>query len=318
MRKILETNCPIILFTLILSILINPNYIRSNNQQINIIDTNNSQRKYSIEESQIASISEDYIKSDQYIDEDINNQYGFIGQFLSNLLYFEDEIKMIAISSYNINNMTIEENFNSEQEEIAWELVSTIFPDDYEKQLTKINFESDGYGETMAYVDSENENLRDWNITLDPDDFTYEDGSFNYDELSQTIIHELFHIISLNYDQFSESDDDTSYLVAEGRLKKLSYLNSFYKNFWENKYSDLVDIENVDENTYEFLWIKYKNEFVSDYAMTNPEEDIAESFRIFVNEKKPNDQSIKSQKILFFYKYPELIKIRNDIRKAIY
>ncbi len=51
--------------------------------------------------------------------------------------------------------------------------------------------------------------------------------------------------------------------------------------------------------------------------MENPEEDIAESFLHFVWEDKPKGRTIAEQKILFFYDFDELIKIREEIRRKI-
>lgn len=59
------------------------------------------------------------------------------------------------------------------------------------------------------------------------------------------------------------------------------------------------------------------HEFVSDYAATNIEEDIAESFRIFVCGEKPTTLSVADKKVLFFYDYPELVKIRNEYRNNL-
>jgi hypothetical protein len=52
---------------------------------------------------------------------------------------------------------------------------------------------------------------------------------------------------------------------------------------------------------------------VTPYAVTSPEEDIAESWAHFIFDKKPTDNSIGEQKLLFFYGYPELVSLRNQI-----
>ncbi|MBK9051223.1 MAG: hypothetical protein IPL78_09985 [Chloroflexi bacterium] len=48
---------------------------------------------------------------------------------------------------------------------------------------------------------------------------------------------------------------------------------------------------------------------MTDYAATNPAEDIAETFMAFVLEPKPNGDTIAEEKVLFFYQYPELVAI---------
>lgn len=67
---------------------------------------------------------------------------------------------------------------------------------------------------------------------------------------------------------------------------------------------------------YEF-YDKYQDQFVSDYAATNPGEDIAETYRVFVMEDKPEGNSIRDQKIKFMYEFEELVKIRQNIRQAL-
>jgi hypothetical protein len=52
---------------------------------------------------------------------------------------------------------------------------------------------------------------------------------------------------------------------------------------------------------------------VSDYSVTHPAEDIAESFAFFVLSPQPAGESIAEQKIRFFYEYPELIDLRAEI-----
>ncbi|OKL35485.1 hypothetical protein [Domibacillus mangrovi] len=58
--------------------------------------------------------------------------------------------------------------------------------------------------------------------------------------------------------------------------------------------------------------IEQMNEFTTDYAVSHPEEDIAESWTYFVFSKKPTGDWIVDQKILFFYEYPELIRLRSE------
>lgn len=75
--------------------------------------------------------------------------------------------------------------------------------------------------------------------------------------------------------------------------------------------------KNRDKHDKDSFYIKYVDEFITDYAATNPVEDFAETFAFFVVLDKPEDNSIKSKKILFFYDYPEFLKIRDDIRRNI-
>jgi hypothetical protein len=47
------------------------------------------------------------------------------------------------------------------------------------------------------------------------------------------------------------------------------------------------------------------------------EEDFAESFTWFILYDKPEGELVSHQKILFFYDYPELVAMRDEIREAL-
>ncbi len=93
-------------------------------------------------------------------------------------------------------------------------------------------------------------------------------------------------------------------------------MNIFYDSFWKNK-TDMYLLSNEDgyrEYDVERLYGDHATWFVSDYAATNVEEDISESFRVFVLEAKPSGNTIKDQKVNFFYRFPELVELRKAIR----
>ena len=78
-------------------------------------------------------------------------------------------------------------------------------------------------------------------------------------------------------------------------------MNSFVKKFWgTNKTA-----------TYS------ESKFVSEYASSSPEEDIAESFAFYVLGANHSDASTREQKMNFFNSYPEVIKIRSDMRNVL-
>lgn len=129
------------------------------------------------------------------------------------------------------------------------------------------------------------------------------------------------HLISLNNTQIEDDLNQyaETYTIDEGSLKKDSYLNVFYNKFWKNHRNyldktqrDYLSEEEKQELIYDF-YLEHENEFVSDYAATNPVEDLAETFMYFVIEDKPKDNSIKSEKIKFLYNYEELVNLRNFI-----
>ena len=75
----------------------------------------------------------------------------------------------------------------------------------------------------------------------------------------------------------------------------------------------------IEQHNFEFpeeTYTKYPDRFHSDYAATNPGEDVAEVFSHFVMLNDiPAGKTIADQKIKLFYKYPELVILRDKIRK---
>jgi hypothetical protein len=52
---------------------------------------------------------------------------------------------------------------------------------------------------------------------------------------------------------------------------------------------------------------------VTEYATASPSEDIAESWAFFILSPMPDLSSIANEKLLFFYEYPNLVTLREQI-----
>jgi hypothetical protein len=92
----------------------------------------------------------------------------------------------------------------------------------------------------------------------------------------------------------------------------------FFDQFWPKIYSEWKKVNaEKDHNNYSSLLAKfYQNhatQFNTSYSATSPEEDIAESWAYFVLTPKPANDSIAHRKLLFFYNFPELVDLRNQI-----
>jgi hypothetical protein len=92
-----------------------------------------------------------------------------------------------------------------------------------------------------------------------------------------------------------------NYETDEWCTKATAYLNNFVKRFWWKAKTATYD----------------ENKFVTEYATTNPEEDIAESFAFFVLWSNFSNTTVKDQKLNFFNSYPELLKIREEMRSVL-
>ncbi|MEZ4643120.1 MAG: hypothetical protein R3E31_10390 [Chloroflexota bacterium] len=78
------------------------------------------------------------------------------------------------------------------------------------------------------------------------------------------------------------------------------------------------DETELDESDMEDFYYDHEDWFVTDYAATNPGEDIAESFTAFILQPKPTEDTLAAEKILFFYDYPELVALRKDLASRAY
>jgi len=192
---------------------------------------------------------------------------------------------------------------------------------------------------TLSASQSDN-NIMDWPSFCD----RFDDGSINWeecddDEINRTIV------------QREAACAPNYYAVNSGCMNDNSYLNKFFQKFWADIYREYIYGGTENMSHYEFHQ-KYYDRFVTYYAATNPTEDIAESFSAFVlwddeliNKHKKlcatvgedgwhlileegltywkkcqkvyRDNSIWEEKIRFFYDFPELVEMRDFIRKNL-
>lgn len=147
---------------------------------------------------------------------------------------------------------------------------------------------------------SVNDDDGNWKWTMSVNLAIYNDVDIK--EQKAIFIHELSHIITLNNKQVMPNTNNCkTYSTFEWCATPTSYLHNFVQKFWKNQTNP-----KYSENT-----------FVTEYATTNQEEDIAESFAFFVLESNHNDASVRNQKVNFFNTYPELVNIRADMRAAL-
>lgn len=205
--------------------------------------------------------------------------------------------------------------FNENTYRLLWKYVVELMPDSMTDYIDKFEVGSDGKDGTMAFVYPTNDALTKFVLNLDIKDMTDSSGAFNKKDMDETIVHEFGHVLTLNHSQMNDNAKNT-YVTQEGVLAESSYMNQFYNTFWKGK-TDMYLLSNEDgyrEYDVERLYGDHATWFVSDYAATNVEEDISESFRVFVLDERPSGNTVKDQKINFFYQFPELVELRTAIR----
>ena len=229
---------------------------------------------------------------------------------------------------------------NQARHQEIWAFLRQILPPNLLlSDVSEYHIFSDGVDETLAYVSPLNDDVNHWLIAIDIAD-AGTSGKVNKQDFVHTTIHEFAHILTLENDQVppdtslsaeeseagTESDVAlacTTYYTGEGCALSNSYINQFFTKFWADLYyNEFQDVEyaetdeEYEEKLYEF-YENYSDQFVTEYAATNPGEDIAESFAAFVLQEKPTGNGIADQKIRFFYDYSSLVAMRTHIRSEL-
>ena len=162
---------------------------------------------------------------------------------------------------------------------------------------------------TLGFIQQDQDDYTKWKMAFYDQVYKNIDDQ-GHREFVYTSLHEFFHIYSLNFNQLADKDENDCNTLyhPEGCANTDAYIYDFHNKFWKDK-------EQPNPNQSLFQGTE-EQRFVTIYAMTNHVEDIAESFIFFIFRERPTSTTlIRDQKIDFFYKYPEIVKLRDDIRK---
>ena len=226
-----------------------------------------------------------------------------------------------------------DEQDNTASHELIWDYFTSMIPAEERTFITEYSITTDGQDNTLAAVTQTQSDPYEWALEVDILDIN---DTYN---LTFTLIHEFGHLLTLNAEQVppsldvfdnpededvlkSETDACLQYFPGEGCSTADSYINAWYERFWIDIYDEWDEINYIeDEDAYyealDNFYYKYENQFLTDYAVTTPEEDIAESWSFFVLSPKPKGDTTAEDKILFFYEYPELVQLREIILNNI-
>ncbi len=210
-----------------------------------------------------------------------------------------------------------------------WDYFAAIIPAAQRADLIYYIVATDGKGGMLASVEHFSGPSDSWALLIDPADAS------RPRDLTSTLLHEFGHLLTLNSSQVQpdqtmlEHPDDLqvyeqeaasckSYFASGGCSLPASYINQFYNAFWAKLFDEwsAVNAARNDSNYLRLLsrfYQSHADEFVTPYAASSPEEDMAESWATFVLTPKPAADSIAHQKLLFFYNFPELVDLRSQI-----
>lgn len=217
----------------------------------------------------------------------------------------------------------------------AWQIFIALIPPEDRQMITQYNIFTDGSENTLAAVDQTKDDLTNWTLEIDLADLEDKDA------LLFTLIHEYAHLLTLNESQVTVDEElyndpynlsllaskataCSNYFVGSGCSLPNSYINAFYQRFWVDINDDWEKIDALQyaddlspyyDGLFNF-YLTHQDQFLDDYSTTHPAEDIAEAFAYFVFSPKPAGTSIKDEKMLFFYEYPELVELRRSILKG--
>ncbi|PIZ92426.1 MAG: hypothetical protein COX82_04875 [Candidatus Magasanikbacteria bacterium CG_4_10_14_0_2_um_filter_41_10] len=256
--------------------------------------------------------------------------------YLDGLSYTENDEEGLNIATYTINsdrsitkasltsNPTyLQESNNVDEHTFLWTFYTDIFTDVPDiGYLKRFIINTDGEEGSLASIYLDDSYV--WELYIDPADALRDGKLFDPQDFTYTLVHEFGHLFTLNESQVDYSviyeDECSTHLLSEGCLYPTAYFTQYFSEFWEG---DLYDewymvVDGESEDNVELFYNDYEDEFVTEYAATDPTEDIAESFAHFVLLNKPNAvETIAEEKISFFYDFPELVSLRDTIRHNI-
>ena len=233
-----------------------------------------------------------------------------------------------------------------------WNGVKEVVPNNYLNELSSLRLETDGNQGMLAFVQKDPEDSTKFYFGIDPLDAA-PSAVFDIKNVKASIVHEFGHVIGgtvahsdgniADFDLVKKNIQEYRKIInnnqnechpnfydrLSGCMNDDSYMSEFYKKFWSgimNEFSYSFEYGNhaeFEEDNADFH-AKFENRFVTKYSASNPVEDFAESFTAFVLFEDPNFpirtmyyNPVIKEKIDFFYNYPELIEIRDYIRKNL-
>ncbi len=229
-------------------------------------------------------------------------------------LYTINGDHIVKKQDYKVSGQDLAYQQDTKKHQELWSLTKKIIPANYRTKMSEFLIYNGDVSGSAGFVIETKPDLSKWQMGI----------AINYandqKELVYTIIHEFGHILTLNNDQVNANINETScgnFYTGEGCSKTASYINKLHKNHWADIWSEFIKAKDT-ETAMEGFYNKYSSRYVTQYASTNPGEDIAEVFATFVTRNSGvNGNSIAEQKIQLMYNHNELIELRNYIRNNL-
>ena len=195
--------------------------------------------------------------------------------------------------------------------EAIWQRFVELIPADQRAMLVGFEVIAERGGGGYVYPDEQDPTK--WHMGISPGLGADEDW---------VLIHEFAHLLTLQAKEVPPSFDDGScptYHTGEGCSLKSSTMNEFVERFWPRSQIDEIFTaqENGDWDALDAFYAEHQDDFVTDYATTNPAEDLAETFTVFVLNDRPTGDTIADQKVRFLWDDADMVELRERIRSAL-
>lgn len=222
-----------------------------------------------------------------------------------------------VLFEYKITSPSAVSRIADEDHRAYFSEVFDIFPTEYGQMVTQVMIFDASEIAYDAFVETIAPEHETWTYAVS-EDVLNEVGEVSNFEL---VVHELAHIISYQPVAGLARPAQIScheYFKRQGCLSGNMYLDEFVDEFWSS--TDLnraIQFQRVGDTSEEVIahYDAHADEYVSDYAAFNPEEDFAESFMHFVMDYETLPGSEAEAKINFFDSFNEIRTIKADIKE---
>ena len=234
-------------------------------------------------------------------------------------LYRVNGDNLEKIKDFKVTGKDLELQKDIQKHQEIWALVKKIIPLGHRNRISEFVLYNGEKGESAGFVFETSKDLSTWRMGI-AIDYAYEGGFNANGELAYTIIHEFGHVLTLDktqVDSGTNEDNCSTFFTGEGCSKEASFINQSYNKFWKDIWTEFNNA-GENETKKEAFYTKYESRFVTNYASTNPGEDSAEVFAVFVtSQNAPNGNTIADQKLKLMHTYPEFVTLRGYIRGNI-
>lgn len=177
-----------------------------------------------------------------------------------------------------------------------WQLVADIWPADYLGRVRQFSIVREHPYDVVAVVHQSQRDTDQWILTIDEADAT------NVAVLTDTMVHELAHLITLDDDSFVFGSQKAcaGVSIPLGCAAAGSIMADWVSRFWP----DPAATPEIDSSA-----------FVTNYAASAPHEDFAETFMVWVRGTAAHDDTtVTGDKLAFLDSIPALVEIRDELR----